>query len=301
MLQFQPPGFGQKVINTSLGSMVYYSPIAAPWRKNTEKDQLPTLVFLHNFGGGASAYEWSKVYPAFASSYRIIAPDLIGWGQSAHPIRDYQVSDYLTTLTEFISQVSDQPVTVIASSLTGGLIVRLAIEHPELFKALFLVCPSGFDDFGQNAGRRLPLNLIRTPFLSSLIYSLGATNDVAVRNFLVQFLFANPKLVTSEMVEAYLASAQQANAEYAALAFLRGDLYFDLPLYIDQLTVSTVIFWGERAQFTRLDLGRRLARLNPQAVRGFEVIENTGILPHLEQPALFIGLLERYMQLLEIR
>jgi pimeloyl-ACP methyl ester carboxylesterase len=130
---------------------------------------------------------------------------------------------------------------------------------------------------------------------------LGATNDIAVRNFLVQFLFANPQLVTTEMVEAYLASAQQPQAEYAALAFLGGDLYFDLPLYIDQLTVPTVIFWGERAQFTRVDLGKRLARLNPQAVRVFEVIENTGILPHLEQPAVFIGLLERYLQLLEIR
>lgn len=300
MLQFQPPGFGQKVVNTSLGSMVYYTPIASPWTITTAKDKLPTLVFLHNFGGGASAYEWSKVYPAFAQNYRIIAPDLIGWGQSAHPIRDYQVSDYLTTLGEFIAQVSEAPVTVVASSLTAALIVRLAIERPELFKALFLVCPSGFDDFGQNAGRRLPLNLIRTPFLSSLIYSLGATNDIAVRNFLVQFLFANPQLVTAEMVAAYLASAQQPNAEYAALAFLRGDLYFDLPLYIEQLTVPSVIFWGERSQFTRLDLGQRLARLNTQAVRGFEVIENTGILPHLEQPGVFVGLLEHYLRLQEI-
>ncbi|MGC1394991.1 MAG: alpha/beta hydrolase [Coleofasciculaceae cyanobacterium] len=300
MLQFQPPGFGQKVVNTSLGSMVYYTPIASPWTITTAKDKLPTLVFLHNFGGGASAYEWSKVYPAFAPNYRIIAPDLIGWGQSAHPIRDYQVSDYLSTLGEFISQVSETPVTVVASSLTAALVVRLAIERPELFKALFLVCPSGFDDFGQSAGRRLPLNLIRIPFLNSLVYSLGATNDVAVRNFLVQFLFANPQLVTTEMVAAYLASAQQPNAEYAALAFLRGDLYFDLPLYIDQLNIPTVIFWGERAQFTRVDLGKRLARLNPQAVRGFEVIENTGILPHLEQPAVFVGLLERYLQLLEV-
>ncbi|MGB5959056.1 MAG: alpha/beta hydrolase [Coleofasciculaceae cyanobacterium] len=300
MLQFQPPGFGQKVVNTSLGSMVYYTPIASPWTIITAKDKLPTLVFLHNFGGGASAYEWSKVYPAFAPNYRIIAPDLIGWGQSAHPIRDYQVSDYLTTLGEFISQVSETPVTVVASSLTAALVVRLAIERPELFKALFLVCPSGFDDFGQSAGRRLPLNLIRIPFLNSLVYSLGATNDVAVRNFLVQFLFANPQLVTTEMVAAYLASAQQPNAEYAALAFLRGDLYFDLPLYIDQLNIPSVIFWGERAQFTRVNLGKRLARLNPQAVRGFEVIENTGILPHLEQPAVFVGLLERYLQLLEV-
>ena len=299
MLQFHPPGFGQKIVNTSLGSMVYYTPVAPPWTVATPKEEeLPTLVFLHNFGGGASAYEWSKVYPAFATTHRIIAPDLIGWGQSAHPIRDYQVSDYLTTLTEFLLEVADSPVMVVASSLTGGIVVRLAIERPELFKALFLVCPSGFDDFGQGAGRRLPINIVRTPFLSSLIYSLGATNEVAVRNFLEQFLFAKRDRITEEMVAAYLASAQQPNGEYAALSFLRGDLYFDLPLYIDQLTVPTVIFWGEEAQFTRVDLGRRLARLNLQAVQGFEVIAETGVLPHLEQPAVVIGLLERYMRLL---
>lgn len=295
MLQFQPPGFGQKVVNTSLGSMVYYTPVALPWTvATTKEEELPPLVFLHNFGGGASAYEWSKVYPAFATTHRVIAPDLIGWGQSAHPIRDYQVSDYLTTLAEFLLEVADSPVTVVASSLTGALIVRLAIERPELFKALFLVCPSGFDDFGQSSGRRLPLNLVRLPLLSSLIYSLGATNDVAVRNFLVQFLFAKPERVSDEMVAAYLASAQQPNAQYAALAFLRGDLYFDLPLYIEQLSVPTVIVWGEEAQFTRLDIGRRLARLNPEAIKDFQVIADTGLLPHLEQPAVMIGLLQRY-------
>lgn len=299
MLQFQPPGFGQKVINTSLGAMVYYTQVAPPWILATaEQEELPPIIFLHNFGGGASAYEWSKVYPAFATTHKIIAPDLIGWGKSAHPIRDYQVNDYLTTLAEFISQVTDSPVPVVASSFTGALTVRLAIEHPELFKALFLVCPSGFDDFGQGAGRRLPLNIIRTPFLNSLIYSLGATNEVAVRNFLVQFLFAKAERVSDEMVAAYLASAQQPNAEYAALAFLRGELYFDLPLYIDQLTVPTVIFWGEEAQFTRVDLGRRLARLNSEAVRDFQVISDTGILPHLEHPEVIIGLLQRYLKLL---
>jgi pimeloyl-ACP methyl ester carboxylesterase len=297
MLQFQPPGFGQKVVDTSLGSMVYYTPVASPWTVATPKDEkLPPLVFLHNFGGGASAYEWSKVYPAFATTHRVIAPDLIGWGQSAHPVRDYQVSDYLTTLGEFLLEVADSPATVVASSLTGALTIRLAIERPELFKALLLVCPSGFDDFGQGSGRRLPLNIVRTPLLSSLIYNLGATNEVAVRNFLVQFLFAKPERVSEEMVAAYLASAQQPNGEYAALAFLRGDLYFDLSLYIQQLTVPTVIIWGEDAQFTRLDIGRRLARLNPEAVKDFQVIADTGVLPHLEQPALIIGLLQRYMR-----
>lgn len=298
MFQFQPPGFGQNVVDTSLGAMVYYTAVAPPWKVDTpEEEKLPPLIFLHNFGGGASAYEWSKVYPAFATTYRVIAPDLIGWGQSAHPIRDYQLSDYLTTLAEFLTQMSDSsPVPVVASSLTGALTVRLAIERPELFKALFLVCPSGFADFGQDAGRRLPLNVIRIPLLNNLIYTLGATNEAAVSNFLMQFLFANPERVSQEMVEAYLASAQQPNAEYAALAFLRGDLYFDLSLYIPQLTVPTVIFWGEEAQFTRQDLGQRLAGLNSEMIRGFEVISETGILPHLEQPEVMIGLLQKYFK-----
>jgi pimeloyl-ACP methyl ester carboxylesterase len=294
MLQFQPPGFGHKVINTSLGKIVYYTQTAAPWLDNHTED-LPPLLFLHNFGGGASAYEWSKVYPAFAPTHRILAPDLIGWGESAHPVRDYQIKDYLIAIAEFISQTCHQPVTVVASSLTAALAIRLAIQQPESFQSLYLVCPSGFDDFGQGAGRRLPLAIINTPLLDNLIYALGAENEMAVRNFLQSFLFTKPERVTPEMVQAYLTSAQQPNAKFAALAFLRGDLYFDLSLYIQQLTIPTVFFWGEQAQFTSIQLGRRLANLNISAIRAFHAIADAGVLPHLETPEIFIGLLRRYI------
>ncbi len=291
MLKFHPPGFGQKVIQTSLGSMVYYTQTSQPWL--TANQNLPSLIFLHNFGGGASAYEWSKVYPAFAATHRILAPDLIGWGDSAHPVRDYKINDYLTTISEFIQQTCNSPVTVIASSLTAALIIRLAINQPHLFQRLFLVSPSGFNDFGEGAGRRLPLALINTPIVESLIYTLGAENELAVRNFLQSFLFAKPERVTEEMVQAYLISAQQPNAKFSALAFLRGDLYFDLSLYIQRLTIPTVIFWGEQAQFTRIKLGKRLAGLNANAIQDFYALPEAGILPHLEMPGVVIGLLQR--------
>ncbi|MFH7027762.1 MAG: alpha/beta fold hydrolase [Heteroscytonema crispum UTEX LB 1556] len=294
MLQFQPPGFGHKVIHTSLGAMIYYTQTTAPW-KTADTEDLPPLLFLHNFGGGASAYEWSKVYPAFAATHRILAPDLIGWGESAHPVRDYQINDYLTTIAEFITQTCQFPVTVVASSLTAALTVRLAISQPDLFQRLFLVCPSGFDDFGQGAGRRLPLQVINTPLLDSLIYALGAENEVAVRNFLQSFLFANPQRLSEEIVQAYLTSAQQPNAKFAALSFLRGDLYFDLSLYLQQLIIPTVIFWGEEAQFTNVKLGQRLAKLNQSAIRDFHVLPGAGVLPHLEIPEVMIGLLQRYL------
>ncbi len=289
---FQPPGFGQKFIQTSLGTIAYYTPVGAPW---TIDDSQPTIVFLHSFGGGSSAYEWSKVYVAFADTHHIIAPDLIGWGNSAHPARDYRVEDYLTTIAELIQQVSSSPVTVVASSLTGAIAVRLAVQKPELFRSLYLVCPSGFDDFGQGAGRRIPLQIINTPILDRFIYTIGATNEIAVRNFLEQFLFADRTRITDEMVAAYLDSAQQPNAEYSALAFLRGDLYFDLSLYLSQLTVPTSILWGESAQFTNAALGQRLAQLNPQAVREFQVLSQAGVLAHLEQPGVVTGLLRRWL------
>lgn len=294
MLQFQPPGFGHKLIHTSLGAIVYYTQTNAPWAFADTED-LPPLLFLHNFGGGASAYEWSKVYPAFASNYRILAPDLIGWGESAHPVRDYKIRDYLSTIAEFIIETCRQPVTVVASSLTAAFTIRLAIVQPNLFKTLFLVSPSGFDDFGQGAPRRLPLSVINTPLLDNFIYMLGAENEIAVRNFLQSFLFANSHRVSQEMVEAYLTSAQQPNARFAALSFLRGDLYFDLSLYIQQLTIPTSIFWGEKAQFTSIKLGQRLANLNTKAIRDFYAIADAGILPHLEIPEVFIGLLQRYL------
>jgi pimeloyl-ACP methyl ester carboxylesterase len=293
VLQFQPPGFGQKVVPTSQGNMAYYTQSTTPWL--IHKTQLPTLLFLHNFGGGASAYEWSKVYPAFASTHRILAPDLIGWGDSAHPVHDYQINDYLTTITEFINQTCDSPVTVIASSLTAAIAIRLAVIQPSLFKQLFLVCPSGFNDFGEGAGRRLPLELINLPLLEDLIYILGAENEIAVRNFLENFLFASPQLVTQEMVQAYLYSAQQPNAKFAALAFLRGNLYFDLSLYIQQLIIPTVIFWGEQAQFTRVRIGERLSLLNPIAIQKFYAIPNSGILPHLEIPSVLVGLMQQHL------
>jgi pimeloyl-ACP methyl ester carboxylesterase len=291
MLQFQPPGFGQQIIKTSLGVMAYYTPTGTPWRTGSAcEQQLPPLVFLHSLGGGSSAYEWSKVYPAFAADYRVIAPDLIGWGQSSHPQRDYTSADYLQLLTELLEWL-DEPTTVVASSLTAGLTIRLAIQRPELFRLLFLVAPAGYADFGADYGQNLAARIAGMPGIDRLIYTLGAANETAVANFLAQFLFADRARIIPEMVAAYLTSAQQFNAEYAALASLRGDICFDLSLYIPQLQTPTLLVWGEKSRFSGPTIGQRLANLNPTSVKQVQLIKDAGVLAHLECPAQVIALL----------
>ena len=293
----QPPGFEQQSVLTSLGRMVYYTAVGAPWHSDTDAD-LETLVFLHGFGGGSSAYEWSKVYPAFASEYRIVAPDLIGWGRSEHPARNYQIDDYLTTITEFLEQTCTGPVTVIASSLTAAFTVRVAIARPDLFKSLVLTTPAGLSDFGENYSRSFFAQLVSTPILDRLLYSAGVATSNGIRSFLEQRQFARPNRVYQEIVDAYLESAQQPNAEYAALSFVRGDLCFDLSLYIPQLTVPSAVIWGQKSEFTGPEIGRRFADINPQAIRIFQALEDVGLTPQLELPAVTIGFIRQFLPLL---
>lgn len=295
---FQPLGFSQHSIVTSLGRMVYYTAEQSPWTNaaTPPKEDLAPLVFLHGFGGGSSAYEWSKVYPAFATEYQILAPDLIGWGRSEHPARDYKVEDYISTILEFIEQTCTVAPIVVASSLTAAFTIRAAIERPEQFKSLILTTPSGLSDFGEDYVRSFFAQLVKTPVVDRAIYSLAIANSAGIRSFLENRQFARPDRIYPEIVEAYLESALQPNAEYAALSFVRGDLCFDLSLYITQLTTPTAIIWGEKSQFTSPELGQRLANLNPETIQVFQQLEDVGLTPQLELPAVTIGIIRRLIQ-----
>ena len=296
---FIPIGFEQKSIVTFQGRMVYYTNDKTPWKTENDKNDLPTLVFFHGFGGGSSAYEWSKVYPALASEYRILAPDLIGWGRSEHQALDYKVEDYITTIIEFLEQTCQAPTRVIASSLTAAIMVRVAIARPELFKSLILTTPAGLSEFGANYTRSFFAQLVSTPILDRFIYNAGVATSGGIRNFLETRQFANPTLIYNEIVEAYLESATQPNAEYATLSFVRGYLCFDLSLYINQLTIPTAIIWGKKSQFTSPEIGQRLADLNRQAVVIFQTLDNVGLTPQLEVPAVTIGLIKKFLKQLD--
>ncbi|MDJ0724418.1 MAG: alpha/beta hydrolase [Prochloraceae cyanobacterium] len=299
-MAIEPIGLERQSVATSLGKMVYYSPCKEPWRDDSSPDEnLPTLVFLHGFGGGSSAYEWSKVYPAFATEYRVIAPDLIGWGNSEHPELNYKPEDYIKTIIEFIEQTCSEPVSVIASSLTAAFTIRAAIERADLFKSLILTTAAGLSDFGEDYSRSFFAQLVSIPAIDKLIYNFGVANAGGIRSFLETRQFACPERIYQEIIDAYLKSAKQPNAEYAALSFVRGDLCFDLSKYIPQLTVPTAMIWGRKSEFTSPEIGQRLADLNPEAIKVFQVIEDVGLTPQLELPAVTIGLIRKYIKLLD--
>jgi pimeloyl-ACP methyl ester carboxylesterase len=212
--------------------------------------------------------------------------------RSIQPLRlsiSYQPEDYLTTIREFLQQTCDGPVTIVASSLTATFIVQLTLANPNLCQQLILVAPAGLSDFGENYSRSFFAQLVSTPYLDRVIYNFGIANAAGIRNFLEQRQFARAERIYPEIVTAYQQSAQQTNAEYAALSFVKGDLCSDLAPDLAQLTIPTWIIWGDKAQFTPIELGQRLAAINPAVVRGFYTIQDAGLTPQLELPAVTIG------------
>ena len=296
---FIPLGFSQQSIQTHLGYLVYYTNDRPPW--NITSTVGKNLVFLHGLGGGSSAYEWSQVYPAFAAEYRVLAPDLLGWGRSAHPERNYQPEDYITTIEKFIERTCSEPVTVIASGLTAAFTIRTAIARPELFKSLILVTAAGLNEINRDYQENFFTQLAGTPVIDRLLYNTGVATSFGVRSFLEQRQFARKERVSSEIVEAYLQSAQQPNAEYAALSFVRGDLCFDLTQYIARLNVPTAMIWGRASEYIGPEIGYRLQELNPQAVQIVYQLDSVGFTPQLELPGVTCGLIRQFMPRLESR
>jgi pimeloyl-ACP methyl ester carboxylesterase len=177
----------------------------------------------------------------------------------------------------------------------------VAIDRPDLFKSLILVNATGLAEFGRDYRQSSSAQFaqaVSVPLLSQLVYGIGVATDFGVRNYLEQRQFAHSERIYSEIVEAYLQSAQQPNAEYAALSFVRGDLCFDLSQYIAQLTTPTAIISGRASEFTNPDTGRRLAELNPDAIRAFYYLDDVGFTPQLELPAVTVGLIRKFMLLL---
>jgi pimeloyl-ACP methyl ester carboxylesterase len=125
--------------------------------------------------------------------------------------------------------------------------------------------------------------VVKKPILDRFFYNVAMTNPSGIRHFLEIRQFARPNRIDEEIVEAYLESAKQPNSEYAALSLVRGDLCFDLSLYMSQLTVPTAIIWGQQSQFTNPEIGQRLANINPTAVRISQQIEDVGLTPQLER------------------
>ena len=274
-----PAVFATKVMHTSLGHIIYH-----------EAGSGTPLLFVHSICLGGSSYEWSKVYPEFAGRFRVLAPDLIGFGESQRPDSQFSASDYVRMLAEFIQGTCgmEAPI-VIGSGLGGGFCVQLAAQHPELVSRLILHMPTGGNDFGFARLRWSTRLVARVGGFQRFMYRNYQSTRSAVRQWLANGGFVDPMLLTEEAVDVFAMCAQQGGTEHAIRNFHSGRLNFDLEDRMRAITQPVTLLWGIEPGYPALEYGQRLRALVKHC--GFVVLPRVGALAAVENPQAMIAAL----------
>lgn len=103
-----------------------------------------TVVFLHGSGPGASgASNFRGNIAAFVEAgYRVILPDLIGYGASSKPEGiDYTLDLFVETVFDALRQHGVESAHLVGNSLGGGIAIQIALDNPGFVRSLVLMAP----------------------------------------------------------------------------------------------------------------------------------------------------------------
>ena len=101
----------------------------------------PLLVMIHGIAGSSGT--WVPVMPLLAERYTVIAPDLLGHGESAKPRGDYSLGAYASGVRDLLGVLGHERATVVGHSLGGGVAMQFAYQFPQMAERLVLVCSGG--------------------------------------------------------------------------------------------------------------------------------------------------------------
>jgi pimeloyl-ACP methyl ester carboxylesterase len=135
-----------------------------------------TVVMVHGFTG--SKENWYPLARELRGRYRIVIPDLPGWGASERkPNADYGFDAQAERVADFIRAVSpDKPVVLLGHSMGGGIAALVAARHPELVARVGLLDAAGVRFHDNRFGEEVLAG--RNPFAVTDEASLHAYLDV---------------------------------------------------------------------------------------------------------------------------
>jgi 2-hydroxy-6-oxonona-2,4-dienedioate hydrolase len=239
-----------------------------------------TLVFLH--GLGASADRFLSVAPTLSEyGFRVVAPDIIGFGYSNKPTADYTIDFFIGFLEEFLENVHINKMSIVGSSFSGLLGAEFAVRFNNRIEELALVAP---------AVSTKPA----TPALS--LYTLAAlrpTYDTVRAAF--QEMAYDPSSVTHQTIRDFMNRNKFKNAWIAFSRTLLG--IHNLPLNfsdrLSRITAPTLLIWGDNDKVIPLQYASEYTDKIPNY--RLEVIENCGHAPYIERPTKFNEILLEFL------
>jgi len=105
------------------------------------------VLLLHGSGPGVTAWaNWRLVIPALAENFRVIAPDMVGFGYTERPADiGYTMDVWVRNAIDLLDALEIEKTHLVGNSFGGALALALAIKHPERVERLVLMGSVGVD------------------------------------------------------------------------------------------------------------------------------------------------------------
>jgi len=250
----------------------------------------PVLLLVHGMAG--SSVTWRHVMPALARRFTVLAPDLLGQGQSDKPLGDYSLGAHANTLRDLMDALGHGRATVVGQSFGGGVALQFAYQFPERCERLVLVDSGGL-------GREVTfyLRMLTVPGFESVfpLFCTPRLRDAGSR--IASWLRRAGVRSSPASQEVWRSYASLADAD-SRRAFFRSlrdviDLGGQALSALGRLhhagQLPTLIVWGAQDPFIPVSH----AATAHEAIRGSRLVifEGVGHYPHCEAPERFIAVL----------
>lgn len=256
--------------------------------------QGPALVLLH--GIGDSAQTWRDVIPTLAQRYTVIAPDLLGHGQSDKPRGDYSVAAHANDMRDLLKILGIERVTVVGHSLGGGVAMQFVYQYPTVCERLVLVSSGGVC-----ADVNPLLRAASAPNAELLLPFIAAKPSRMITGWFVKLMrrLDHDIGVDADDLMRVVNTLPDMSSRRAFLRTLRSvvDWRGQAVTMLDRCYLTgrlpILLIWGARDAVIPM----RHAQIARLAMPGsqLEVFENAGHFPFRSDPKRFVDVLDNFM------
>lgn len=256
----------------------------------------PVIVMLH--GVGDSSTTWEPVHAKLAQRFTVIAPDLLGHGESDKPHADYSLASFANGLRDLLTVLEIDRVTLVGHSFGGGLAAQFAYQYPQFVERLVLVSAGGVTKDVSLALRlaAMPmgaeaLSVLRVPgAVPAVELASRALGNVVGSTRFGRDIASLPRLI---------GGLRKPGAVAAFARTLRGvvDTRGQFVTMLDRTYLMpglpVQIIWGEDDQIIPVSHARAAHEQIPGS--RLEIFQQSGHVPHDTDPDRFVATIEKFI------
>lgn len=254
---------------TGGGTRFFVRALGSPdWREPREESGSgeDLALLLHGWPQDGSC--WSDVAPTLvAAGYRVVAPDLKGFGRSDRPRRGYDPATLADEISQLIRNLHARKAVLVGHDWGGAVALATAFRHPGRVRALVTVS-SPFRQIDLTAAWHIPL--LNVPVLPELAFKVAGG---PITRAVVRYAAADDEVFTDDAMERYAQAvsgnprwlayyrtlSRRAVLDWGVRRIRRRSSFLRPPDEPHRLRVPAAVVWGEQDPATPFHLAKRVA------------------------------------------